>query len=297
MKSAGFAIGLIAILAATDASAIVGGVEVAADDPGGRATVIVSRKDGSCSGLVYGESYIITSAHCLMNKDFTAPIAPQDVTVTYGRGLKQPDAVTRHVTALTIHENFLKLFTNADEYVINSEDIALIHIDGTHPSGVLGAELPTITNDYVVCCVPRARSWPLVWMDVYGFGAAPKGELLHKLRVSAVAPDAVWKGVDPKGFYRPRQLATEQIGTAGGPHGICHGDSGGPAFLVARTWSREAPADAIRLVRGHPLAIGLVTWGNNELKGESGVGCSDPFYLVRLDYYADWIRSHTRQMP
>jgi hypothetical protein len=233
MKSAGFAIGLIAMLVATDARAIVGGVEVAADDPGGQATVIVSRKDGSCSGLVYGESYIITNAHCLMNKDFTATIAPRDVTVIYGRGLKQPDAVVRQVTALAIHQNFLRLFSGTDEYIIDSEDIALMRIAGTHPSGALGAELPTITNDYVVCCVPRARSWPLVWMDVYGYGAAPKGEVLHKLRASAVAPDAVWKGVDPKGLYRPRQLGTEEIGSAGGPHGICHGDSGGPAHRVA----------------------------------------------------------------
>ena len=296
MKSAGFAIGLIATLAATAARAIVGGVEVAADDPGGRATVIVSRKDGSCTGLVYGESYVITSAHCLINKDFTGTIAPQDVTVTYGRGLKQPDAADRRVTGLVIHENFLKLFTNTGEYIINSEDIALIRIEGTHPSGALGAELPTITNDYVVCCVPRARSWPLVWMDVYGFGAAPKGEMLHRLRASAVAPDAVWKGVDPKGLYRPRQLGTEEIGLAGGPHGICHGDSGGPAFLVARTWSREAPAEPIRLVRGHPLAIGLVTWGNGDRTGAAATGCSDPFFLVRLDYYADWIRSRMRKM-
>jgi hypothetical protein len=297
MKSVGFAIGLFAILAATDARAILGGVEVAADDPGGRAAVIVTSRHNACTGLVYGESYVITNAHCLMNEDFSGTLAPQDVTVTYGRGLKLPGAVVRRVTALAIHENFLKQFAATDEYVINSEDIALIRIEGAHPAGALGAELPTITNDYVVCCVPRARSWPLVWMDVYGFGAAPKGEVLHKLRVSAVAPDAVWKGVDPKGLYRPRQLGTEEIGSAGGPHGICHGDSGGPAFLVARTWSRQAPGEPIHLVRDHPLAIGLVTWGNNEIKGESMVGCSDPFYLVRLDYYRDWVLSRMRQMP
>jgi secreted trypsin-like serine protease len=293
MKSAGFAFGLLAILAATDAGAILGGVEVAADDPGGRAAVIVSSRHSSCTGLVYGESYIVTNAHCLMNEDFTGTVAPQDVTVTYGRGLRQPDAAARRVAALVIHENFL---ASADGYVIDSEDIALIRIEGTHPAGAVGAELPTITNDYVVCCVPRPRAWPLVWMDVYGFGAAPKGEVLHKLRANAVAPDAVWKGLDPKGIYRPRQLRTEIGQSAGGPRGICHGDSGGPAFLVARTWSHQAPGEPIGLVRGHPLAIGLVAWGNGDLTGDSAAGCSDPFYLVRLDYYGDWILSHMRQM-
>src|ERR1700727_715886 len=112
MKSAGFAIGLIATLAATAARAIVGGVEVAADDPGGRATVIVSRKGGSCTGLVYGESYVITSAHCLMNKDFTGTIAPQDVTVTYGRGLKQPDAADRRGAPGVRTDHHLHRFIN-----------------------------------------------------------------------------------------------------------------------------------------------------------------------------------------
>lgn len=293
-----FAVGLLAIIASTDALAIIGGIEVAADDPGGHAAVIVSVKHGACSGLVYGESYIVTNAHCLMNEDFTAPVASQDVTITYGRGVKQRDAVVRHATALTIHESFLKLLADADADIIDSEDIALIRIEAKHPAGALAAELPAVTNDYVVCCVPRPRSWPLVWMDVYGFGASPKGEVLHKLRVSAVAPNAVWKGVQPKGlYYHPRQLGTQQNGWVGAPHGVCHGDSGGPAFLVARTWTREVPGEPIRLVHGHPLAIGLLTWGNNDLEGEGAVGCSDPFYLVRLDYYADWIRTHLREVP
>jgi hypothetical protein len=120
---------------------------------------------------VYGESYIVTNAHCLMNEDFTAPVASQDVTITYGRGVKQRDAVVRHATALTIHESFLKLLADADADIIDSEDIALIRIEGKHPAGALAAELPAVTNDYVVCCVPRPRSWPLVWMDVYGFAA------------------------------------------------------------------------------------------------------------------------------
>jgi secreted trypsin-like serine protease len=295
---AGLAIVLIAGLAATDAHAILGGIEVAADDAGGRATVIVSSKTGACTGLVYGERYIITAAHCLMNRDFSGTAAPQDVTITYGRSLGQPDVPVRRASALVPHEHFLAQQKAGNDRLTSMEDIGLIRIDGTHPSAALGAELPPILNDYVVCCVPRARSWPLVWMDVYGFGAAPKGETLHKLRVSAVAPDAVWKGVDPKGSYVPRQLGTERLEAAATPRGICHGDSGGPAFLVApRTWTHAPPGEPIRLVRGHPLAVGLVTWGDRDLAGGAAEGCSDPFHLVRLDYYADWILSHVRETP
>jgi hypothetical protein len=297
-------LGVVAVLAATEAHAIVGGVEVAGDDPGGRAAVIVETTDGSCTGLVLGDDLVITNAHCLIRRDFTAPLAPNDVTITYGLSLKHPDAARRSVAALTIHENFLQQVARnlsatgpvalADR-LVHHEDIAVIRIEGKHPSGALGAELPAIDNDYVVCCVPQARSWPLVWMDVYGFGAAPIGEALHKLRMSAVAPDMVWRGVEPKGDYRPRQFVTERVPpSADGPRGICHGDSGGPAFVVAKTRTRQIPNEPIRLQRGHPLALGLVSWAPESER--SPAGCSESSVLIRLDYYRDWILARGRAL-
>lgn len=312
---AALSVGLLAALVPHEVGAIQGGVEVAADDPGARASVIVTVRGGSCSGLVYGDRFIITAAHCLIDKDLKPTIVPQDVTITYARSLNQPDAATRKAAALLVHENFLKQVADflADtgdlpfaEYPINHEDIALIRVDGTHPAGALSAALPEIDNDYVFCCIPRSRSGPLLWADVYGFGAASKGETLHKLRASAVTPDIVRRGKDPNlgQFYLPRQLAfhADAPPAAGGPaRGICHGDSGGPAFFVATTRTHDAPAGPLKLVRGQPLAIGLATRviPPSAEPGQTAPeppACAGSFFAVRLDYYRDWIILHTKQM-
>jgi hypothetical protein len=312
---AALSVALLAALLPRDVGAIQGGVEVAADDPGARASVIVTARGGSCSGLVYGDRFIVTAAHCLIDKDFKPTMAPQDVTITYAHSLHQPDAATRKAAALLVHENFPRqvadfLAATGDlpfaDYPINHEDIALIRVDGVHPAGALSAALPEINNDYVFCCIPHLRSGPLVWADVYGFGAAPRGETLHKLRASAVTPDIVRPGKDPDlgQFYIPRQIAfhPDAPPAAGGPaRGICHGDSGGPAFFVATTRTHDAPTGALKLVRGQPLAIGLATRvlpphaepGQPEPEPPA---CTGSFVLVRLDYYRDWILSRIKQM-
>jgi len=306
---------LWASLAVTGAGAIENGVEPAADDAGARATVIVTAGKGSCSGLVYGDSFILTAGHCLLGRDFNAPIAPQALTVTYGRSLHPADAPTRQATALVVHENLISQFaaevgdrnTAFENMPVNAEDIGLIRIAGTHPPGALGAALPTINNDYAVCCLARERAWPLVWMDVYGFGAAPKGEALHKARVSAAAPDMVRPGKEPNADqpYLPRQLLVtpEAPVDAPRPHpgGVCSGDSGGPAFFVTTSRSYALPDAPLKLVGGQPLAIGLVSHtvpphATADAPAPDIPLCSPDFLLMRLDYYRDWIVAKAKQL-
>jgi hypothetical protein len=297
--------GITTVTGATGAGAIEGGIEVAADDLGGRASVIVTVPGGTCSGLVYGESFVITAGHCLANKTFTAALAPQDVTVTYGRSLKQPDAAVRHATAIVIHEHYLsqmaallaaKIEVPFELNAINHEDIGLIRIEGAHPPSALSAALPAINNEYVVCCIPRPRTWPLVWLDVYGFGHATGGETLHKVRVGTSAPDMVHPGKEPNPSqpYLPRQIMVSPDDTSGGAAptaeaaGVCHGDSGGTAFFVTTTRSRVVPPDPLKLINGQPLAVGITS------RMLSPVDCDETFLLVRLDYYRDWILAHVK---
>lgn len=298
---------LLACLITTRAGAIHGGVEPPLDDPGARATVMVQVAGGACSGLIYGDSFVITAAHCLITRDLKSTLQPEQVTVTYGRSLKDPEAVVRHAAAVVIQENFLKQFTAwldatdslpADGMLANHEDIGLVRIAGTHPAGALSAVLPPISNEYVVCCIARPRTWPLVWLDVYGFGAAPKGETLHKIRVSTSAPDMVRRGKDTNlnQWYFPRQIMVEADEPAEGTEppldarGICHGDSGGPAFFVTTTRSRDVPRAPIKLIKGQPLAVGIISHAG------APKDCDGSFGLVRLDYYRDWIIAHMKSI-
>src|SRR5690348_16766026 len=84
--------------------AISGGAPVAADDIPGKAAVIVVAQGWYCSGLVYGDSFVITNAHCLLSKDLKSVAEPGGISVVYGRRLNAPDAQRRRAAAVVIHE-------------------------------------------------------------------------------------------------------------------------------------------------------------------------------------------------
>ena len=112
-------------------------------------------------------------------------------------------------------------------------------------------------------------------------------------------------GKDPNlgQFYIPRQIAFHPGAppAAGEParERYYHGDSGGAFSSRRRT--HDAPTGPLKLMRGQPLAIGLAT---RVLPPHTEPGqpvpewpaCTGSFFLVRLDYYRDWILSRTKQM-
>jgi hypothetical protein len=301
------------------AAAIVDGEDVGENDVGARSTVILLAPKHSCSAVVYGDSYILTTAHCLLDGDLKAPIDPHDLKIIYARSLNQPGAAVRPVSTFVMHENFVKqveaIFSGSSgplsfsNYPINHEDIAVIRVTGGHPNGVVSAILPEIGNDYVYWGLPKFRLLPLLWMDVYGFGSTASGKVLHKLRVSAVTPDIVRTRMEPVlGVpYFPRQIIVrpDEMAAPDDPdwksRGICHGDSGGPAFFVATGNTHNRPNTTLKLVAGRPILVGLMsrnasTQNNNKLDEVASEDCSNSFYLVRTDYYREWILSRIKQM-
>jgi hypothetical protein len=301
------------------AGAIIGGEDVRESDVGARSTIILLAPKHSCSGVVYADSFILTTAHCLLDSDLKAPIEPHNLKIIYARSLNQPGAAVRPVSTFVVHENFVKQIESFlsgtpgplsfSDYPINHEDIAVIRVTGGHPDGAVSATLPEIANDFVYWGLPKARLLPLLWMDVYGFGSTASGKVLHKLRVSAVTPDIVRTRKDPVlGVpYFPRQIMVkpDELAARDDPdwksRGICHGDSGGPAFFVTTENTHKKPDTALKLVAGRPIVVGLMSrnmpmQNNNKPDQAAGDECSNSFYLVRTDYYREWILSRIKQM-
>jgi hypothetical protein len=287
--------------------AIYGGAEVGDDDIGAKATVFVRAGDDVlCTGAVYGDNFILTAAHCLVDDNGQPSVEASGIRITYANRPDQTGALTRTVSRFIAHEGFVRqarVAAASDDQPIDHDDIAVIRVAEGHPAGAVGVVLPEIDNDYVFRGYPRQRTVPKLWVDVYGYGAPSSGQLdaLHKVRVAGTTPDLVrpaWS-LDVSSYFPQRVLISpnfEDFGKdrAWNRRGICEGDSGGPAFLVAATeWLSTARDGAIKLINGHPVLVGLSSLGFQRDGDDALLGdaCVNTFTLVRADYYRAWILS------
>jgi hypothetical protein len=291
------------------ARAIYGGVEVG-DDIGARATVILRVGDIQCTGAVYGDSFILTAAHCLIDDDGEPHVAASRIKITYAGKPDQVDAPTRTAAQFVAHESFVRQVRAAgasDKRPTDQDDIAVIRVADGHPAGAVGVTLPEIDNDYVFRGYPRSRTIPRMWVDVYGYGPPAPSEpnALRKVRLAGTAPDLVRTSLSfDVPYYFPRRILMspnfDEFGNdpAWNRRGICEGDSGGPAFLVTSSWFSKPRDGALKLIDGRPLLVGLSSLGfqrdgDDEMLGDA---CVNTFTLVRTDFYRDWILSTIRQM-
>ena len=291
--------------------AIYGGAEADADDIGAKATVLLRVGDGVlCTGAIYGDSFILTAAHCLTDDNGQPSVEASRIRITYANRLDQAAASTRTAAQFIAHEGFVRqarATAASDDQPIDHDDIAVIRVAEGHPAGAVGVVLPEIDNDYVFRGYPRQRSIPKLWVDVYGYGAPSSGQLdtLHKVRVAGTTPDLVrpaWS-LDVPNYFPQRVLISpnfEDFGKdrAWNRRGICEGDSGGPAFLVVATGFSTARDGAIKLTGGSPVLVGLSSLGFQRDGDDALLGdaCVNTFSLVRTDYYRDWILSTIKRL-
>ena len=266
--------------------------------------------DIQCTGAVYGDSFILTAAHCLIDDNGLPHVEASRLKVTYARKPDQADAPMRTASQFIAHESFVrqvKATAASEKRPIDQDDIAVIRLAGGHPATAVGVALPEIDNDYVFRGYPRQRTIPKLSADVYGYGPPAPGQpnLLRKVRLAGTAPDLVrppWPFDVP--YYFPRRILMspnfEDFGKdpAWNRRGICEGDSGGPAFLVMSGWFSKPRDGALTLVDGHPVLVGLSSLGfqrdgDDEMLGDA---CVNTFTLVRTDYYRAWILSTIEQL-
>jgi hypothetical protein len=325
IAAAGFIGGCLLLAIQNAARSLTNAEEVAEDDIGARASVFIRNAGkGWCSGVAYGDSFILTAAHCVIDRN-GKKVRVQELKVFYGKNTAGNEGSSREVSKFAVHEHYAKQMyyqTHVqpeddiwENVPLNWEDIAILKVDRTHPPGTVGASLPGIDNDFSAVRDGTSLDSHLketVWFYLYGYFTRSK--LIFKLQKGLSGNDEKLQKVIPgrkqgpwaaEYVYSTRQLLIPQLS---GPLyakqvGMCRGDSGGGVFLVKSDGSnydlsldQGVPSGGIELNDGHPVLIGLlVHWFVNK---ENNDRCSsnEEMGAVRIDYYRDWILEKIKEL-
>jgi Trypsin len=325
IAAAGLIGGCLLLVIQNVARSLTNAEEVAEDDIGARASVFIRNAGkGWCSGVAYGDNFILTAAHCVIDRN-GKKVRVQDLTVFYGKNTAENEGSSRKVSKYTVHEHYAKQMyyqthVQPDDDIwenvpLNWEDIAILKIDRTHPAGTVGAFLPGIDNDFSAVrdgMSLDSRLKETVWFYLYGYFTRSKS--IFKLQKGLSGNDEKLQKVIPgrkqgpwaaEYVYSTRQLLIPQL--SGPLHvkqvGMCRGDSGGGVFLIKSDGSnyglsldQGVPSGGIELNDGHPVLIGLlVHWFVNK---ENNDRCSsnEEAGAVRIDYYRDWILEKIKEL-
>lgn len=209
------------------------------NDPILQSTVIVYDKGAKqlCSGSLLENNTVLTAAHC---------IGSGEMYIFFGSTLS-PSAPRRLVDVMAFSDYWETRY--AEEQ--NSGDIALLHFDGTLPEGFKPAKI--LTNKKAL------RKDLEVVVAGYGISdvaTATGAGILRRTRL---------KVADPK--FSVSEISLDQSqGTS-----VCHGDSGGPAYLE---------------VNGELQLFGITSRGVNDLKKT----CTAQVAYTSVLYYSAWIQ-------
>src|SRR5690242_11473443 len=142
---------------------------VGEDDIGAKATVFLRAGDDVlCTGAVYGDGFILTVAHCLIDENGQPRVEVSRLAVVYASKPDQAGAPTRTASRFVAHESFVRHVDAADAsqpHPSDRDDIAIIRVAGGHPAAAVGVVLPEVDNDYVFRGYPRQRTIPKMWVD------------------------------------------------------------------------------------------------------------------------------------
>lgn len=230
----------------TGAEEIVGGVSVADGDATERSVVALYQRGEQggalCSATLIGKDVALTAAHCVSD-------GPSERVVIFGTDVRADAEDARRVVAAEIPSLWKEPHREDHDF----GDIAVIRFEGSLPKGFKAARLAprTLTLD----------KGDTVTLAGYGITSARsrKGAgVLRKTQVSVIEPE----------FGKTEMIFDQRDGT-----GACHGDSGGPAFVV------------------HGKTSYLVGVTNRSYPDGAPDNCKQEVVYTRVMAYRAWISS------
>ncbi len=232
----------------TASGEIISGTNVLIDDPLSRSIVgFYNATAGSvCTASIISENILLTAAHCLNGE-------PSDFVVIFATNLENRNAEVRKIV------NFVAgpLWEKRNSQVRDTGDIALVRFGGVLPRGY---EPTPLLRD------PKAlQDGKTVSIAGYGLNDARRRTGTGQLRKADVT------------IKSTRWAKTEIVLDQTKGKGACHGDSGGPSYLIQD---------------GHTVLWGVTSRGVNDPRDTCGVYAA----YTNILPYLKWIQSASRQL-
>jgi len=177
-------------------------------NPAHKAVVALSFGDYMCTGTLISSDVILTAGHCVEG------FGPSAYTVYFGNNLSSSDM--RYVSEVKLHPHY-----NAQTI---TNDIAMLRLSSAPPAGV--EPVPYLPHSMGIMQADLDNP-----LEFVGFGQTETYSTGVKLTVTN---DLDWICTTPGGCivgagYGASENTICEDQSPGGP---CHGDSGGPAFVV-----------------------------------------------------------------
>lgn len=238
------------ILLSEEQNQIIGGQEISSvADPVAKSTVLLydTAAKAICTGSLLGNNIVLTAAHCIGKQ-------PQSILVLFTQNIKTATKENaRQIAGAITHP----LWATSNKKGKDHGDIAVIKYSGPTPQGYTPANI--LTNPAYL------NSGSLVLLAGYGIsnGITKQGSGVLRQVMTLIANSR----------FSSSEVQIEQRSG----RGACHGDSGGPAYIVAG---------------GNYFLWGVTSRGNQDPEDK----CNQFGIYTNALVYLKWIHENARAL-